>query len=216
MGPPVIRSGVTTLERDRRLFYRSSSLARYMRGLPLHPSEHALLGGVTGKRLGQFERFRQRSDGRQCSLGRSTTGCQPPGESVIPRSSQGTQAHRGGRRARVRSSVDVVLSRRATRRKRRTQARRGEFQRSLLRRCHSSCTPLVAETVESTAEGVKARLIEREGPTGVILTTTAVNLHPENETRMLSIPVTDTQDQTRQVLRALACEDEHDGPDLFR
>jgi hypothetical protein len=50
----------------------------------------------------------------------------------------------------------------------------------------------------------------------VILTTTAVNLHPENETRMLSIPVTDTQDQTRQVLRALACEDEHDGPDLFR
>lgn len=72
------------------------------------------------------------------------------------------------------------------------------------------------ETVESTAEGIKSKLIEREGPTGVILTTTAVNLHPENETRMLSIPVTDTQEQTRQVLRALTAEDDVDGPDLFR
>lgn len=71
------------------------------------------------------------------------------------------------------------------------------------------------ETVESTAEGIKSKLIEREGPTGVILTTTAVNLHPENETRMLSVPVTDTQEQTRQVLRALAAEDEQDAPDLF-
>lgn len=72
------------------------------------------------------------------------------------------------------------------------------------------------ETVESTAEGVRARLIEREGPTGVILTTTAVHLHPENETRMLSVPVTDTREQTRQVLRALAAEDEDDAPDLLR
>ena len=40
------------------------------------------------------------------------------------------------------------------------------------------------ETVEKTKDGLKARLIEREGPTGLIVTTTAVNLHPENETRM--------------------------------
>ncbi len=60
------------------------------------------------------------------------------------------------------------------------------------------------ETVESTKDGIRPRLIEREGPTGLIVTTTAVRLHPENETRMLSLTVTDTQDQTRDVIRALA------------
>lgn len=60
------------------------------------------------------------------------------------------------------------------------------------------------ETVESTPQGIKPRLIEREGPTGLILTTTAVRLHPENETRLLSLTVTDTRDQTRSVIRALA------------
>jgi hypothetical protein len=60
------------------------------------------------------------------------------------------------------------------------------------------------ETVDKTKEGLKGRLIERAGPTGLIVTTTAVHLHPENETRMLSIPVTDTQDQTRHILRTIA------------
>ena len=60
------------------------------------------------------------------------------------------------------------------------------------------------ETVESTPQGLRPRLIEREGPTGLILTTTAVKLHPENETRLLSLTVTDTRDQTRGVIRALA------------
>jgi hypothetical protein len=62
------------------------------------------------------------------------------------------------------------------------------------------------ETVEHTKDGLVPRLIEREGPTGLLLTTTAVRLHPENETRMLSIPVTDTPDQTRDVFLALAAE----------
>lgn len=69
---------------------------------------------------------------------------------------------------------------------------------------------LAYETVEKTAEGLKARLIVREGPTGLIVTTTQLRLHPENETRLISIPVTDTQDQTRAVLRSLAGGD--DGP----
>jgi hypothetical protein len=56
------------------------------------------------------------------------------------------------------------------------------------------------EVVEKTKDGLRPRVIEREGPTGLITTTTAVHLHPENETRLLSIPVTDTQDQTRQIL----------------
>jgi hypothetical protein len=60
------------------------------------------------------------------------------------------------------------------------------------------------ETVEKTREGLRARIIERTGPTGLIVTTTAVNLHPENETRLLSIPVKDTRRQTAEVLRQLA------------
>ena len=70
------------------------------------------------------------------------------------------------------------------------------------------------ETVEKTSEGIKPRLIEREGPTGLIVTTTAVKLHPENETRLLSLTVTDTQDQTRAIMAALANETTEDGPDL--
>jgi hypothetical protein len=70
------------------------------------------------------------------------------------------------------------------------------------------------ETVEKTAEGMKPRLIEREGPTGLIVTTTAVKLHPENETRLLSLTVTDTQEQTRAVLAALAEEAGEAAPDL--
>ena len=62
------------------------------------------------------------------------------------------------------------------------------------------------ETVEKTPQGLKARVIEREGPTGLIVTTTAVGLHSENETRLLSLTVTDTQEQTRDVLAAIAKE----------
>jgi len=63
------------------------------------------------------------------------------------------------------------------------------------------------ETVEKTRDGVKPRLIEREGPTGLIVTTTAVKLHPENETRLLSLTVTDTREQTRGVFSMLAEEE---------
>ena len=60
------------------------------------------------------------------------------------------------------------------------------------------------ETVEKTPEGLKPRLIIREGPTGAILTTTSLKLHPGNETRLLSIPVTDSPAQTAAVLLAQA------------
>ena len=60
------------------------------------------------------------------------------------------------------------------------------------------------EVVEKTKDGLTPRLIEREGPTGLITTTTAVHLHAENETRLLSIPVTDTREQTRDIFRATA------------
>jgi hypothetical protein len=61
---------------------------------------------------------------------------------------------------------------------------------------------------------MKPRLIEREGPIGLIVTTTAVKLHPENETRLISLTVTDTQQQTRDIMAALADEAAADGPDI--
>lgn len=87
----------------------------------------------------------------------------------------------------------------------------GEFASYLMRSLLSEGR-VKYETVEKTTEGLRARLIEREGPTGLIVTTTAASLHPENETRMLSIPVNDTQDQTRHILMALA--DEGDRPEV--
>ena len=60
------------------------------------------------------------------------------------------------------------------------------------------------ETVEKTPKGLEPKLIEREGPTGLIVTTTRIRLHPENETRLLSLNVTDTPAQTKAVFHALA------------
>jgi hypothetical protein len=60
------------------------------------------------------------------------------------------------------------------------------------------------ETVAKTKNGMEPVLIEREGPTGVVLTTTAVSLHPENETRLLSVTARDTPEQTRAVMLAAA------------
>src|SRR5829696_8973662 len=89
----------------------------------------------------------------------------------------------------------------------------GEFATYLMRSLLSE-GKVRYDTVEKTSEDMKPRLIEREGPTGLIVTTTAVKLHPENETRLLSLTVTDTQDQTRAVMAALAEEADEAAPDL--
>jgi hypothetical protein len=60
------------------------------------------------------------------------------------------------------------------------------------------------EVVEKTKDGMKPRLIEKSGPTGLIVTTTAARLHPENETRLLSMTVEDTPQQTKAILHGLA------------
>jgi hypothetical protein len=65
------------------------------------------------------------------------------------------------------------------------------------------------EFVDKTKDGLQTKLIEKEGPTGLITTTTLPALHPENETRLLSLGVIDTQDQTQHVMVAIAAED-HD------
>jgi hypothetical protein len=59
-------------------------------------------------------------------------------------------------------------------------------------------------TVDKGKSGLTSRRIIREGPTGLITTTTAVSLHPENETRLLSLTVVDTPEQTQAVMLAHA------------
>ena len=71
------------------------------------------------------------------------------------------------------------------------------------------------EFVEKTSEGLRARRICKEGPTGFITTTTRDRLHAENETRYLSLVVKDTREQTRNVFRALA-EESAEEPDRAR
>jgi hypothetical protein len=71
------------------------------------------------------------------------------------------------------------------------------------------------EFVEKTSEGLRARRICKEGPTGFITTTTRDRLHAENETRYLSLVVKDTREQTRRVFRALAEENARE-PDWGR
>jgi Toprim-like len=51
---------------------------------------------------------------------------------------------------------------------------------------------------------LETRWIIKEGPTNLIVTTTATSLHGENETRMLSLPTNDSEAQTRAVLRSIA------------
>ncbi|MBK7405064.1 MAG: helix-turn-helix domain-containing protein [Phycisphaerales bacterium] len=75
----------------------------------------------------------------------------------------------------------------------------GTYLRSLL---SEGC--IRYETVEKTPQGMRSRLIQREGPTNLIITTTAVKLHPENETRLFSLPVTDTPAQTAAVMERIA------------
>jgi hypothetical protein len=60
------------------------------------------------------------------------------------------------------------------------------------------------QTVEKTKAGLRPRAIVREGPTGLLLTTTAIKLHPENETRLLSIATNDSRSQTKAIMKSLA------------
>jgi hypothetical protein len=66
------------------------------------------------------------------------------------------------------------------------------------------------EVTEKVDGQMKVRLIEREGPTGLILTTTKVALHPENETRMLTLTVTDTREQTKAIFKSLVSDNQHE------
>ncbi|MFN3129456.1 MarR family transcriptional regulator [Roseibium sp.] len=59
-------------------------------------------------------------------------------------------------------------------------------------------------TTQSTNDGLKGVTIEVEGPTGLIMTTTAGRIHPEDESRMISVSVSESPDQIRAALIAQA------------
>jgi hypothetical protein len=59
-------------------------------------------------------------------------------------------------------------------------------------------------TGEDSGNGREAPDIVKEGPTGLIMTTTAMRLHPEDETRLISLPIKDSPEQTAAVLKAQA------------
>jgi hypothetical protein len=90
----------------------------------------------------------------------------------------------------------------------------GEFQEYVIRTLLSEGF-LEYEFVEKTPEGLRPRRIRKEGPTGFITTTTRDRLHDENETRYLSLTVTDTRGQTRQVFKAVA-QERTEEPDFTR
>ena len=94
---------------------------------------------------------------------------------------------------------------------------RGRGRRSRSTRS-APCSPKVGSSTSSWRRPPKAsrpRVICKEGPTGFITTTTRDKLHAENETRYLSLVVTDTREQTRRVFRALA-EESAEEPDRER
>ena len=59
-------------------------------------------------------------------------------------------------------------------------------------------------TVESTEHGNQGKSLEKKGPTGFITTTTQIQLHPENETRLVSIDISDDRDQTKRIIIKIA------------
>ena len=59
-------------------------------------------------------------------------------------------------------------------------------------------------TGEDNGDGRDAPEIIKEGPTGLIVTTTAMELYHEDETRVISLHIQDSAEQTAAVLRAQA------------
>ena len=61
-------------------------------------------------------------------------------------------------------------------------------------------------TVRDKDGGWTTKTIIKEGPTGLVLTTTKATVHAENETRVLSVTSDDSPAQTKRVFQALAAE----------
>lgn len=82
-----------------------------------------------------------------------------------------------------------------------------EFANYIIRSLLSEGCIKYEVTIKNKSTGLfETQKVEKEGPTGLVVTTTATRLHPENETRMLSIEINDTPEQTKGILRSLANE----------
>jgi DNA-binding MarR family transcriptional regulator len=78
-----------------------------------------------------------------------------------------------------------------------------EFQDYLLRELMSE-GKLRYPVVQKISGELVTRVIEKKGPVTFMVTTTRNKLNPENETRMLSLEVNDSEEQTRAVLGKVA------------
>ncbi len=77
------------------------------------------------------------------------------------------------------------------------------FVRSLLSEGRISYPVAVRDKEDG---GWVTKTIVKEGPTNLLLTTTATSLHSENETRIISLPTNDTPQQTQAILLQLASD----------
>jgi hypothetical protein len=78
-----------------------------------------------------------------------------------------------------------------------------DFQDYLLRELMSEGF-IRHSTVQKVGSELQAMTIVKLGPVAFIVTTTKNKMHPENETRMLSLEVDDSENQTRKVLDKVA------------
>lgn len=75
---------------------------------------------------------------------------------------------------------------------------------------------LTNESVEQSGKNgpLKAVVTKKAGPTGLILTTTEISVHPENETRAVSITLSDSPEVLRAVMDAKASPQRPKDPDF--
>ena len=85
----------------------------------------------------------------------------------------------------------------------------GGFQAYLLRTLLSE-GHLEYATVVPTSNGPEIRFMKHAGPTGLITTTTATKLDPELDTRLITLSVNDSAEQTKRILVAEAREQDAD------
>jgi hypothetical protein len=90
------------------------------------------------------------------------------------------------------------------------QGMEGRFVDYIIRSLVSEGHIRYSTLVETKNSGWEEKTFEKEGPTGLIIGTTRVSLHPENETRMFSIQTDDSPEQTKRIFLAQAEQEERD------
>jgi uncharacterized protein DUF3854 len=80
------------------------------------------------------------------------------------------------------------------------EARDGDMTAMIVRTLLSEGHIIYDVTERGNDGRMGTRRIVKKGPTNLIVTTTASNLHHENETRLLSLPVDESEEQTRAVM----------------